>query len=274
MPTRPQTALAIFAHPDDIEFVAAGTLLMLQKQGWHIHYFNLCTGNGGSLQMDAATTRATRLHEAQEAARLLGATFYPPICDDLELTYRVDLLRRVASVVRQARPSVVLTHSPSDYMEDHMVTCRLAVTAAFAHGVPNFQTDPPADAFFHDVTVYHALPHGLRDPLRQRLRAGAYVNTDTVHAQKRVALAAHVSQKHWLDVSQGMDSYLASMDEMSRAVGRLSDRFEFAEGWRRHLHLGYSQSEVDPLRDALGRDYAIDTAYESGLEKLAEPEDV
>lgn len=245
------SVLALFAHPDDIEFVAAGTLLLLAERGWDLHYMNLCTGNGGSVEMDGPTTARTRLTEAQEAARLLGATFYPPICDDLELTYSVPLLRKVAAVVRQAQPSIVLTHSPQDYMEDHMFACRLAVTAAFTHGIPNFQTEPPADAFFHDVTVYHAMPHGLCDPLRHPLFADFYINTASVHARKRAALAAHASQKNWLDVSQGMDSYLVSMDEASAAVARHTGQFEHAEGWRRHLHLGFSAREVDPLAETL-----------------------
>jgi len=246
------SALAIFAHPDDIEFVAAGTLLLLKERGWDIHYINLCNGHGGSVQMDGPTTAAKRLDEGQEAARILGATFYPPISPDLELIYSAPLLKKVASVVRQAKPDIVLTHAPSDYMEDHMEACRLAVTAAFAHGIPNFECDPPQDAYFYDVTVYHAMPHGLCTPLRVPVKADAFVDTTSVHAQKRRALAAHESQKHWLDVSQGMDSYLISMDEVSRRVGKLSGQFEYAEGWRRHLHLGFSTSEIDPLRDALG----------------------
>lgn len=262
-----KSALAIFCHPDDIEFCAAGTLLMLRDRGWSIHYFNVCNGSGGSVQMDAPTLTAKRLLEAQEAARLLGATFYPPVCDDLELTYRIDYLRRVIAVVREARPSIVLTHSPQDYMEDHVNAGRLAVSAAFCHGVPNVPSDPPRDAYYDDVTVYHAMPHGLCDPLRQQIRAGLYVDTSSVHSRKRTALAAHESQKHWLDVSQGMDSYLVSMDEMSRAVGRLSGRFEIAEGWRRHLHLGFSAQEVDPLREALGDACVVDELYEAGLRR-------
>lgn len=259
------SVLALFAHPDDIEFVAAGTLLLLQQRGWDIHYMNLCTGNGGSVQMDGPTTAKKRLEEAREAARILGAVFYPPIADDLELTYDVTYLRKVAAIVREAQPSIVLTHAPSDYMEDHMQASRLAVTAAFAHGIPNFVTDPPCSHYSHDVTVYHAMPHGLCDPLRQKLQASSYVDTTTVHAQKRDSLAAHESQKHWLDVSQGMDSYLISMDEASRAVGRLSGHFEYAEGWRRHLHLGFSASAIDPLKDALGDLCLVNTACESHL---------
>ena len=260
------SALAIFAHPDDIEFVAAGTLLLLQQRGWDLHYFNLCTGNGGSVQMDGETTARKRLKEAQEAARILGATFHPPIVDDLELIYSVPLLRKVAAVVRECRPTVVLTHSPSDYMEDHMTAQRLAVTAAFSRGIPNFASDPPREAAAFDTTVYHAMPHGLRDPLRKRVQAGAYVNTATVHELKRHALAAHESQKDWLDVSQGMDSYLASMDEMSREIGRLSGRFVDAEGWRRHSHLGFSAREIDPLRAVLDELYLVNQTYEDSLE--------
>jgi N-acetylglucosamine malate deacetylase 1 len=82
----------------------------------------------------------------------------------------------------------------------------------------------------------------------------ACVNTSSVHDIKRAALACHRSQKEWLDVSQGMDSYLCAMDEMSRAVGKMSRRFEHAEGWRRHLHLGFCGANDDPLHEALGRD--------------------
>jgi len=78
-----------------------------------------------------------------------------------------------------------------------------------------------------------------------------FVDTTSVQAVKRRALAAHVSQKAWLDVSQGMDSYLDSGDDAARAVGRMSGKFEFAEGWRRHLHLGLSARDDDPLAAAL-----------------------
>jgi LmbE family N-acetylglucosaminyl deacetylase len=262
----PKSALAIFAHPDDIEFCAAGTLLQLGARGWILHYFNLCTGNCGSFEMDAQTTAQTRHAEAQKAAGILGAFFHPPIADDLELFYGPDTLRRVASVVRDARPRVVLTHSPRDYMEDHIHASRLAVSAAFVRGVPNFQTTPPRPACEQDVAVYHALPHGLRDPLRQRIRAGLYVNTTPVQDRKRDSLAAHQSQKNWLDRTQGMNSYLASMDELSRSVGTLSGQFEHAEGWRRHLHLGLSARDEDPLAAALGPDCVLDATYEAQLE--------
>jgi len=243
----------------------AGTLLLLKRAGFDIHYFNLLSGNGGSAEYSAAATRRIRRGEARAAARLLGAHWHPPIGDDLELVYSVRNLRRVAAVIREARASIVLTHSTHDYMEDHMTTARLAVTGAFAHGLKNFAVVPARAAYYDDVTVYHAMPHGLTDWLRRKVAPGAFVNTTAVQETKLAALAAHRSQHHWLRLSQGMNSYLQSMVDTSRAVGRLSRRFRHAEGWRRHLHYGFSRAEVDPLKDALGRDCLINRAYERAL---------
>ena len=244
-------ALAIVAHPDDIEFYAAGTLLLLREAGWAIHYLNVADGDCGSMTMSREETSRTRAREARTAAGILGAEFHESLATDLLIFYEERLLRRVAAVVRRARPRIVLTHSPEDYMEDHMNTARLAVTAAFARGAPNFVSDPPDVPYADDVTVYHAMPHGLCDGLRRPVTPDLFIDTTSVQATKRRALAAHASQKDWLDASQGMDSYLDSGDEMSRRVGRLSGRFEHAEGWRRHLHIGFSAREEDPLADVL-----------------------
>ena len=74
------------------------------------------------------------------------------------------------------------------------------------------------------------------------------------------------SQKEWLDASQGMDSYLIAMDEMSEEVGKLSGKYQHSEGWRRHLHLGFSATEQDPLADAMGNQCRIDEVYEASLQ--------
>ena len=71
-------------------------------------------------------------------------------------------------------------------------------------------------------------------------------------ARKRALLACHASQKDWLDATQGMDAYLDDMERLSREVGTMSGRFEFAEGWRRHSHLGFGPEDFDPLQDLLG----------------------
>ena len=247
-----QRALAIAAHPDDIEFVMAGTLLRLRAVGWEIHYLNLSSGNMGNMIMNAAQTARVRRKEAQAAAKLLGAKWYAPMCHDLQIFYDDRTLRRVCAVIREAAPAIILTHSPQDYMEDHTNTARLVVTAAFARSIPNYRSTPARPPIPGDVTIYHAQPHGHTDPLRQPIAPELIIDTTSVHAAKRAALACHASQKDWLDATQGMESYLVTMDELSREVGRMSGRAEFAEGWRRHQHYGFCAADADPLREVLG----------------------
>lgn len=251
-PAPSPVALAVVAHPDDIEFIAAGTLLLLREVGWETHYLNLSGGDLGSMTTDREETRRIRAAEGRAAAAILGATFHPSVADDMCIFYEERQLRRLAAVIRRVRPRIVLTHSPEDYMEDHMNTARLAVSAAFAHGIPHYVTDPAEPAYAGDVTVYHGMPHGLRDGMRRGVVPDVIVDTTAVHAVKRRALAAHVSQKAWLDATQGMGSYLDAGDEMSRTVARMAGRDGHGEGWRRHLHLGLSSRDDDPLTDALG----------------------
>ncbi|HCR29812.1 MAG TPA: hypothetical protein DIV79_07350 [Opitutae bacterium] len=47
-----KSSLAVFAHPDDIEFCAAGTLLLLAQLGWDIRYSNVSSGDLGSFDHD------------------------------------------------------------------------------------------------------------------------------------------------------------------------------------------------------------------------------
>ncbi len=264
-PDRSPAVLAIAAHPDDIEFLMAGTLLLLAQRGWELHYLNLASGNCGSAVTNAAQTRRLRQREAQTAARLLGARWHRWFVDDAEIFYADRLIRQVTAVVRAVQPTILLTHSPQDYMEDHMNACRVAVTAAFVRGMQNYVSIPRRAITAQPVTIYHAMPHGLRDGLRRLVVPGLFVDISTVCDRKRAALAAHRSQKAWLDATQGMDSYLDAMDEMARVVGRMSKRFRFAEGWRRHSHLGFCAENADPLRDALGSRCLVNQAYERSL---------
>jgi len=246
-----KTALAIAAHPDDIELMMAGTLLLLGDAGYDLHVLNIANGSCGSLTQDAETLIARRNEEAQASAKVLGATFHPPMVNDLEIFYEDGLLRRVAAVVRSVGPDIVLAQSPQDYMEDHMNACRLAVTAAFTRGMPNYATDPEMRPVEKPVTVYHALPWGLQGPLGEAIDANLHIDIASTLERKRAALECHQSQKEWLDQTQGLDSYLDTMVDMARKVGERTGAFEYAEGWRKHLHLGFCTENADPLFDDL-----------------------
>jgi len=246
------SVLAIAAHPDDIEFVMAGTMLRLAQRGWQLHYFNIANGCYGSMTLSREACISTRLAEGRRAAELMQAHFYPPICDDLAVLYTVEQLAQVAAVVRLAKPQIVLTHALSDYMEDHQNAARLAVTAAFCRAMPNYRTNPDVPTYDCEVTVYHAQPHGNCTPIGEPVVPSHFVDVGDLLSQKAELLLAHASQAAWLDQTQGLNSYVATMEELNREVGRLSGRFPIAEGWRRHLHLGLCPKGADPLADALG----------------------
>jgi LmbE family N-acetylglucosaminyl deacetylase len=243
---------AVHCHPDDIEFTCAGTLFRLKDAGCEVHYMNVANGCVGSMTTGIEETTRIRAEEARAAAALLGAVYHESIANDLEVFYTEDLIRRLLAVVREVAPDIMLVPSPEDYMEDHMNTSRIAVTAAFCRGMPSYPSIPPAAPVQKDVVLYHAMPHGLRDGLRRRIVPDFYVDIGPVINRKTSMLAAHGSQKSWLDATQGMDSYLISMREMSTEVGGMSGQFTYAEGWRRHNHLGLSARDTDPLREMLG----------------------
>jgi N-acetylglucosamine malate deacetylase 1 len=243
---------AVHCHPDDIEFTCAGTLFLLKDAGCELHYMTVANGSVGSMTAGVEETARVRREEARAAATLLGATYHESIANDLEVFYTDTLIRRLLAAVREVAPDIMLVPSPEDYMEDHMNTSRIAVTAAFCRGMPSYPSIPPTAPIEKDVVLYHAMPHGLRDGLRRRIVPDFYVDIEPAIDRKEQMLAAHRSQKVWLDTTQGMDSYLVSMREMSAEVGRMSGRFACAEGWRRHNHLGLSARDSDPLFEILG----------------------
>jgi N-acetylglucosamine malate deacetylase 1 len=242
---------AVAAHPDDIEFQMAGTLILLRRAGYEIHYMNIANGSCGTAEHSREEIIAIRRGEAQAAAAAIGAVFHESLVDDLAIFYEPVLLARLSAVMREVAPEILLLQSPVDYMEDHQNAARLGVSAAFTRGMPNFPTQPAVATTDQAVTVYHAQPHGNLDPLGEPVRPHFCVDIASVLAEKRAMLACHTSQKVWLDRTQGMDAYLTVMEELSRSVGVLSGRFAYAEGWRIRRHLGFCAENANPLVEAL-----------------------
>jgi LmbE family N-acetylglucosaminyl deacetylase len=239
--------MAIHAHPDDIEFTMAGTLLLLKKAGCSIHYLHLADGNCGSATLAPPEIAAVRRKEAENSAGFLGAVFHEPVTSDFGILYTDSLIRKTLAAVRKAAPDIILLPSPTDYMEDHATACRLAVTAAFARGVPNYQSEPALAPVEKDTVVYHTQPHGNRDQLGNVVIPDFYINIERVLEEKKTMLAFHESQKSWLEESQGMNSYIKSMTDFAAELGTMSGYCTYAEGWRHHSHLGFCAAGADPL---------------------------
>jgi len=245
-----KTVMAVAAHPDDIEFVMSGTLILLGQAGYELHCMTIANGHCGSTTMTREETIATRTGEARRAAESIGAAYHPPLVDDIDILYEKGLLMKLCAIVREVKPRILLLQSPQDYMEDHQNSSRLMVTAAFCRNMPNYQTDPPTPAIDNEMCVYHGMPMGLTDQLRNPVLPEMIIDVSSVMQGKRDMLSCHRSQKEWLDESQGHDNYIHLMEDMCRQVGSHGG-FEYAEGWRRHLHLGFGPECFDPLSDCL-----------------------
>ena len=100
--------------------------------------------------------------------------------------------------------------------------------------------------------MHNLIPH--RDPLGKIVRPDLFVDVDAILEDKVEMLAQHQSQKRWLDESQGLDSYLQTLRDLDAEAGVMSGRFAHAEGWRKHLHLGFCGPDDNPLTTALGDD--------------------
>lgn len=243
--------LAIGCHPDDIEFMMSGTLFLLKERGCEIHYMNIANGNCGTAEYGNKQIISIRKREAQNAAKYLGANYHNSLVNDIEVFYNDELIRKTTAIIRKVKPDIMLIPSLEDYMEDHMNTARIAVTAAFCRGMLNYYSIPKTPLILKDVVLYHALPYGLRDGMKNLIKPEFCADITSVIDKKEKMLAFHQSQKAWLDKSQGLDSYLKIMREMSREVGRISGRFKYAEGWRMHSDLGFSSRKNDPLKNIL-----------------------
>lgn len=111
----PNQVLAIGAHPDDVEFGAAGTLAAWAARGARVTVFVVTDGSKGT--WDPAVPRdalvETRRAEQHAAAGVLGiAEIRFGDHPDGELEYSMALRAEMCGLVRTVRPDVVLTHDP------------------------------------------------------------------------------------------------------------------------------------------------------------------
>ncbi|MCP4178565.1 MAG: LmbE family protein [bacterium] len=247
---------AIAAHPDDIEFNFSGTLLLLKKVGCDIYYMNMSKGSLGSNVYNSEETAKIRLQESKNSAKHLDAVFYPPLADDINIMYSKEIIAKLGAVMREIAPDILLVPSPEDYMEDHINTCRIAVTAAFSRGMNNYKTIPNREPVSNSLVVYHAQPHGNRDGLNHLIIPDFFINIYSVLNEKTKMLSEHKSQKKFLDQTQGMNAYLEIMHDYSKEMGEVSRKFKYAEGWRMHNPLGFCDKEFNPIKDILNVYYS------------------
>ncbi len=252
-------ALAILAHPDDAEFLCAGSLIRLVREhGWQADIASMTPGDCGSAELSAEEIITIRREEGRCAAAVLGATYHCLEERDLLVFYSDRTLEKVVRLLRQVRPRVVFTHSPADYMLDHEVTSTIVRSAAFGAPIPNFLKDrDPGPPLPHIPHLYYCDPIEGKDPMGKDIPPGFCVDISTVIDTKAEMLACHASQREWLLKHHGMDQYLQAMRDWGTQRGK-SCGVAFAEGFRQHLGHSYPQDNL--LGQTLGVMHPSDAA--------------
>jgi LmbE family N-acetylglucosaminyl deacetylase len=245
------TVLALLAHPDDAEFLCAGTLIRLAKEhGWSVHIATMTAGDCGSAEHTAEEISRIRRAEGAAAAALVGGTYHCLEEPDLQVFYCERTLAKAARLLRRVRPRVVIAHSPSDYHLDHEHASTVARAAAFAAPIPLFapgEGGPPLD---HVPYLYYCDPLEGKDLFGAPVPSSLAIDVSAVIGDKEAMLARHASQREWLRKHHGVDQYLLAMREWGATRGR-EQGVAYAEAFRQHR--GHSYPQDDLLGRLLGR---------------------
>jgi LmbE family N-acetylglucosaminyl deacetylase len=191
MPT-PSSALAIGAHPDDVEFGCGGLLAKWAADGCVVHHLVCTDGSKGTwdANVDVAALAARRQDEQREAARRLAGDRAGEVrflgYVDGELDSGLEARGQVALVIRELRPSVVLGHDPwkryrlhPDHRHAGLLACEGIVAARDPH-------------FYKEQPVPHHRPDALL--LWEADEPDHAEDVSAVVDLKLDALEAHVSQ--------------------------------------------------------------------------------
>jgi len=224
LPT-PASALAIAAHPDDIEFECGATLAKWTEAGATCHLLVCTDGRKGTWDVDADTDALIlrRQDEQREAARRLGATGEVRFLgvEDGELDHGRDRRSAVAQIIRELEPDVVLGHDPWRRWRmhpDHRAAGFLAVDAVVAGRDPHYHRE-------------HGIPHHRPSHLLlfECEEPNLSESVSEAHLEAKVqALLAHESQFETTmvidtdDDGSQADAFRARTRAEARRHGRLA----------------------------------------------------
>ena len=226
----PRRVLAVYAHPDDPEISAGGTLARWSDAGAEVHVLITTRGDKGSNDPDADTEALarTRVEETAAAARVLGVTPHHLDHPDGELAddraLRLELVRHVRTV----RPDVVCCPDPTAVFfgdgyfnhHDHRVT-GWAVLDAIAPAASNPHYFPELRAEGLDVHSVSAVY------LSGTLEPNAWIDITATLERKIEALFCHVSQ-----LEETGEWFRQFLRDSAEAAGRAAG-VTYAEAFRR-----------------------------------------
>jgi LmbE family N-acetylglucosaminyl deacetylase len=244
-------ALAFMAHPDDAEFLCAGTLALLHKMGYEIYIATMTAGDGGSMELPPEEIARIRIGEAERSAKILQGEYICAGMKDFFVIVSEENIKRATEILRRVRPSIVFAHHPADYMLDHESASILVRHACFCAGAPNMKTDavPAASPIDGIPYLYYCMPVDAMDHFGRPVEMGFYVDIGDVIGIKEEMLRCHESQREWLLKHHGIDEYVERMKRWAEEAGRKAG-VRFAEPFLQHR--GHAYPRDNKLKEVLG----------------------
>lgn len=242
-----KVALGIFAHPDDAEFMCAGTLSLLNKAGWTIHIASITKGDKGTAVFSTEEISSIRRNEALKSAEIIGGYYHCLEFEDVYIFYDRETINKTTNLIRVVHPDIVFTASPNDYMIDHEVTSLIVETACFSSGIKNMEIN--AEPFEPIPYLYYCDPMEGKDKFGTLIQPSIYVDIESEIHTKEKMLSCHVSQRNWLLKHHNVDEYVLCMRHLAEMRGNEINRV-YAEGFRQNL--GHSYPSCNMLKEILG----------------------
>ncbi|OHB49664.1 MAG: hypothetical protein A2Y10_05770 [Planctomycetes bacterium GWF2_41_51] len=237
-----KTALAFLCHPDDAEFMCAGTLALLKQKGWQIHIATMTAGDCGSATLGREEISKIRRKESADAAAILDAQYHCNELEDVFVMYDKTSLLKTIEIIRNVKPTIVFAASPQCYFIDHENASSLVRTACFSCGIPNVDT-PGVEPYTSVPYLYYSDSMEGKDIFGNAINPSIYIDITSVIDTKEKMLCCHKSQRDWLMAHHGMDEYIESMKRFASKRGSQIN-CKYAEGFRQHLGHSYPQDNI------------------------------
>lgn len=204
--------LAITAHPDDIDFSAAGTVARWTGAGIEVSYCIVTDGDAGGFDESVPRTEMAQIRRAEqtEAAKRVGVRDlrflgYPDGRLEPTLALRKDLAR----VIRQVRPGRVVCPSPE----------RNYARVGASHPDHRAVGSATLDAVYPDARNPFAFPGLLADEGLEPWKA------------REIWIAGGPSPNHYVDVTETFPRKVAALRAHDSQIAHMDDLEEFLRGW-------------------------------------------
>jgi LmbE family N-acetylglucosaminyl deacetylase len=142
--TKDNCIMVIGGHAADAEVMGGATVLKHVDVGWRAVMVHMTPGEKGHPELSPAEYKAIKDVEAENAAKILGAESVMMPWPDGELPVNEAVQMAVGDVIRQYRPTIILTHWNGSLHKDHNNTYTNVLASLFYAGLKTFEREYPA----------------------------------------------------------------------------------------------------------------------------------